>query len=479
MRRLVVGVTFLLVVSSGAAAGELAPCEDENLGPGAECGTIRVLEDRSRPNGRTIDLNTVVLRAGKPGDQAPLFALAGGPGQAATDLVGLALGPWAPVLERRDIVLVDQRGTGGSNKLDCPVDAAGDPDSVFGGLFDADALHACLGRMKEHADPRLYGTLEVVADLEQVRQTLGYDRAVLWGGSGGTRTALVWMKEHPDSVEAVLIDGVTPTWFRSPTPFAPGAQTVLDRVFEDCAAQADCQEAFPHLKAEFDKLLLMFAAGPVATFIQREDGTKVPVEMHRGDFVYAVRGMLYNSRGITVLPRTIHQAATSGDLSEFAQRYWQRQVGLRPVVAMGVHFGVICTEDMRFIDEREAADQAEGTFIGTYLLEQYGDVCAEWPRGDLPDDYLEPVTAAIPVLLVSGYYDPSTPAWLADEVAEHLPLSRHIVVRNEGHGAEFGCAREAAVQFLISGSLEDLGQVCEDAGPVAFEMASADEAARP
>jgi pimeloyl-ACP methyl ester carboxylesterase len=452
------------------SADELAPCGNEQLGPRAECGVVTVLEDRDEPDGRTIDLNLMVLRAAKPSGGAPLFVLAGGPGQGATDLAGLALGPLAPVNEERDIVLVDQRGTGSSNKLDCPVDAADDPSAVFGVLFDPVQLHSCLGKLTGHADPGLYGSLEIVADLEEVRERLGYGKAVLWGASGGTRTALVWMKEHPNSVEAVAIDGVTPTWFRSPTAFAPGAQAALERVFEDCAAQASCAAAYPDLVDEFGQLVAMFDDGPVTTFVTRDGGERVPVEMHLGDFGYSVRGILYSSRSITQLPRLIHQAASARDLSEFAQRYWQRQVGLRPFVAMGVHFGVICSEDMPFIEASEVPEQTEGTFLGTYLLEQYGAICAFWPGGELPDDYLQPVTADIPTLLVSGYYDPSTPAWLADEVAEHLPRSRHVVVRNEAHGAEFGCARSAMVDFLRSGSLEGLGPVCEDVGPIEFAV---------
>jgi pimeloyl-ACP methyl ester carboxylesterase len=470
MKNSLAATALACAIGSSAMAADLGPCEDENLGPNADCGTISVLEDRGKPEGRTIDLNVIVLRGDEAAGRSPVFVLAGGPGQAASDMAGLVLGVWPPVRETRDVVLVDQRGTGGSNRLDCPVDAAGDPASVFGKLWDREAFRVCLEAISQHADPRLYGSLEVVADLEQVRRELGYDKAVLWGASGGTRTALVWMKEYPEAVEAVLIDGVTPTWFRSPTAFAPGAQASLDHVFEDCAAQESCGAAYPNLRQQFDRLMALFADGPVETSIRNQDDVEVPIEMHRGDFAYAVRGMLYNSRGTTVLPRIIHEAATGGDVSEFAQRYWERQVGVRPIVAMGVHFGVICTEDMAFIDDEVAAEQSRGTFLGDYLLRQYGAVCADWPRGELPDDYLEPVTEEIPVLLVSGYYDPSTPAYFADQVAEHLPNSRHILVRNEGHGAEFGCAREAAIRFLISGSLEGLGPVCEDAGPIEFEV---------
>ena len=350
------------------------------------------------------------------------------------------------------------------------MDAAEDPASVFGQLFDREAIAGCLERVSEHADPRLYGSLQVVADLEEVRKSLGYEQVILWGGSGGARTALVWMKEYPDSVEAVLIDAVTPTWFRAPTSFAPGAQASLDRVFADCAAQEGCRAAYPALEAEFASLMDRFAGGAVSTSIARDDGTEVPVEMDRGDFGYALRGILYSSRSTRSLPRMIHDAAVSEDLREFAQLYWRRQVALRPVVAMGVHFSVICTEDMPFIETKSATELAAGTFLGEYLMEQYAGACAEWVQGDLPDDYLEPVTADIPVLLVSGEYDPATPPSLAAEVAVHLPNSRHIMVPNEGHGAEFGCARQAAIDFLESGSLEGLGSVCQDAGPIVFEV---------
>lgn len=320
-----------------AASVELGRCDDERLGQRAECGIVTVAEDRSRPDGRTVGLRVVVLRAAQSSGKAPLFALAGGPGQGATDLAELALGPWQSVLEVRDVVLVDQRGTGGSNRLDCPNRAAEDPASAFGKLFDPANIRGCLERTTAHADPTLYGTPRVVDDLERVRRDLGYDRVVLWGGSGGTRTALVWARRHPETVEA-----------------------------------------------------------------------------------------------------------------------------------MGVHLAVVCSEDVPFVDRERAADSAAGTFLGTYLVEQYTAACEAWRAEPVAESFLEPVRSNVPTLLVSGYYDPSTPAWMAEEVARHLSRSRHLVVRNEAHGAEFGCARQATVEFLRSGSLEGLGAVCEGVGPVEF-----------
>ena len=396
--------------------------------------------------------------------------LAGGPGQGATDLAELALGPFAPVRETRDMVLVDQRGTGKSNLIDCPVDAAEDPGDVFGHLFDPGYVRSCLKKIKEHADPTLYATDHVVDDLDAVREQLGYDKVLLWGGSGGTRTALVWMRRHPKSVVGALLDGVAPTDFKSPSTMARGCQDTIDKMFAECRAQENCQSAFPKLETEFAQLMKLFEDGPVSTFILNQQGEQVPVDMHRGDFAYAVRGVIYRSRSLAKLPQMIHQAAEAEDIQPFAQMYWQRQVGLRRVVAMGVHFGIYCSGDLPFIAEDEVASFTEGTFVDRYLYNQYNGACEVWEATPVAQSFLDPVESDIPVLVISGYYDPSTPPSLGDAVARHLANSRHIVARNESHGAEFGCARPAAVQFLTTGTLEDLGPVCEDVGPVEYEV---------
>ncbi len=455
---------------SACAADKLEPCSSERFGADARCGKMTVPENRDTGDGRTIDLNIVLLPATGPEEKTPLFLLAGGPGQAGTDLVELALGPFAPVRQVRDIVLVDQRGTGGSNRIDCPVDAAESPQDVFGNLFDPSQIRDCLKKVTQHADPTLYTTDQVVDDLDAVREWLGYDQVFLWGGSGGTRTALIWMRRHPERVVGALLDGITPSDFKAPSTFARGCQNSLDRVFAECRKQEDCHAAFPNLEAEFDTLMSLFDDGPVATHIVDQQATNVRVEMHRGDFTYAVRGLIYRSPSLAKLPAMIHQAAETGETHSFAQAYWQRQVGLRPVVAMGVHFSVFCSEDLPFISEEEVEGFTENTFVGRYLYDQYYGACREWEAAPVDRSFLQPVKSEIPVLLFSGYYDPSTPASLGEQVAAHLPNSRHVVVRNESHGAEFGCGRQAAIDFMISGSLDDLGPICEDVGPIQYEV---------
>lgn len=471
MARVLGSFCSAMMVAAGAGAVEFTPCAEYGPDDRAECTSITVLEDRARPDGRTIELHVVVLRAETPRPgRAPVFFLAGGPGQGATDLAGIVLGPYAAVRGDRDVVLVDQRGTGGSNLLDCRSNADEDPGAAFGGLYDPERVAECREMALTHADPRFYGTSHVVADLDEVREALGYASVVLWGGSGGTRTALVWLREHPERVEAVALDGVAPTDFRAPSGYARGCQDALDHVFEDCEVQTSCNEAYPDLRADFERLLRRFDDGPVRTFVTRED-TRVDVEMHRGDFAYAVRGILYRSALIRELPKMIHEAAASNDLSAFAQLHWERAVGLAPFVAMGVHWSVFGTEDVPFIDSTRVAELTEGTFVGRYLIDQYTAACKAWGgRGTLPAGFHDPVRSEAPVLLLSGYYDPSTPPHVAEKVARHLPNSRHIVVRNEGHGAGFSCARQVVTDFLIHASLEGLGPACEDVGAIEFTV---------
>ena len=461
-------VSFVAAPSS--AAEQLGACKNERFGADARCGRITVFEDRAANTGRTLDLNLILLPATGSEIKEPLFLLAGGPGQGGTDLVELALGPFASVREHRDMVLVDQRGTGESGRIDCPVDAAEAPQDVFGNLFEPKATRACLQEVKKVADPTLYTSALVVDDLDQIREQLGYKKVLLWGGSGGTRTALVWMRRHPERVVGALLDGVAPTDFRAPSTMARGCQETIDAMISECGRQEDCRAAFPNLGADFEKLLSLFSEGPVTTYVVDPKGDQIPVQMFRGDFTYAVRGIIYRSRSLAKLPFMIHQAAEAGDIQPFAQAFWQRQVGLRAYVAMGVHFGIYCAEDLPFINEKEVAGFTDGSFVGRYLYDQYQGACQEWEAKPVDKAFLQPVKSDIPVLIYSGFYDPSTPPALGERIATHLPNSRHVVVRNDSHGAEFGCGRAAAVQFLTTGSLEGLGPICEDVGPIHYEV---------
>ncbi len=458
------------------AASLLAACPEGRFATGALCGRLPVLEDRARPDGRTLDLAIVLLPATEKNDpklREPLFLLAGGPGQAATDLLTLVQGPLAPVREHRDIVLVDQRGTGDSNPLDCPNGSARDPQRAFGQLFDPENVRTCAERLAGRADVRLYATSHAVDDLEQVRRTLGYERVVLWGGSGGTRTAQIWLRRHPESIAAMLLDGVTPNDFRAPSGYAAGVDRSFERMAEDCRSQPSCQARYSDLTGDLERILHRFDDGPVIANLQTNERGVTPVEMSRDDFGYALRGQLYNARSIATLPGRIAEAASSGNLDFFAQALWERDVALRTAVAMGVHWAVFCAEDIPFLERERIPELTDGTVLGTYLIDQYRSACEAWPHEPVGREFLEPVHSTVPTLLISGYYDPSTPPEGAERAAEQLSRNRHLVVRNQSHGAEFGCARELVTEFLSSSFVAgdpfaQLPGVCEGVGPIVF-----------
>ena len=210
--------------------------------------------------------------------------------------------------------------------------------------------------------------------------------------------------------------------------------------------------------------------GPVPTEIRDRRGRSVEVEVTAGDVAYAVRGLLYNQAGVRRLPRMITEAARSGDLTELAQSHYGRSLALRggTVLSLGVHLSTYCSEDIPRIRPDEVDRRVEGTLVGRYLVDQYSGACEAWPVEPAPAEWFEPVRSDSPVLLVSGWYDPSTPDVAAEQVRRGLSNSRHIVVRDAGHDAGFGCAAPAMVDFLKSASLEGFHDPCGDR-PIRFD----------
>jgi pimeloyl-ACP methyl ester carboxylesterase len=460
-------VPFLLLASLGTgpqsagAPGPLQPCE-AGQGRGAtpaECGTVTVFENRPSQHGRTLGIHFLVLRSTSGPSREALFMLAGGPGQGA--IATFAVTPWVgPVRATMDLVLVDQRGSGRSHALNCDVTATTDPAGTFGAMYPADWARRCRDLLSVDADLTQYTTDAAVQDLEDVRAALGYDKIALYGGSYGTRMAQAYMRRYPSHVKAAVIDGVVPFDNKLPVTYAASAQLALDRIVAACAATPACAQAHPALRGDFTGLLHRFDGGPVPTTVSLSGGTLVPVMMSRGDFAYAVRGLLYDPAANRTLPDVIGRAVTSGDLHEFAQSYWQRQVAFSRDFAYGLHFSVFCSEDLPFISEADITEATAHTFLGRYVIDEYRRACALWPRGRIASDYRTPVTVSVPTLLVSGYFDPATPPEFAERIAKSLPLAHLVVAPTGSHGSAAGCPRAAVLQVLIGGKLDDLPDAC-------------------
>lgn len=426
----------------------LAPCRLEGLGVEARCGTYRVFENRATRQGRELDLRVAVVPALSASARPdPLFILVGGPGQAATEAGAQLAEALREVRGKRDIVLVDQRGTGKSHPLDCAGDAAPALAERFAPAQGGDETRACQAALD--ADTALYTTPLAVDDLDEIRGALGYERINVWGGSYGTRAALVYLRQYPDRVRSLVLDGSAPTAIQLPMFVARDAQRALDLLYADCEADAACQRAFPRARQQLASVLAQLGEQPYeARAVHPRTGAPLILRIEREGFASVLLNLLYVPDLAGLIPLGVDRAA-GGDYGPLiaAADAFSGAVQL----STGMFLSIVCAEDVPRIREAQALQVAQGTFLGSEWLTRWRLECTEWRAAALPDAYFEPVTGDAPTLLLSGYLDPVTPPSWGEEVAKHLSHSRHVVVAGAGHGVSvLGCVPELIDEFLDS-----------------------------
>lgn len=440
----------------------LQPCHVPNLNIEVRCGTYEVYEDRVAHQGRKISLHIVVVPASAANPAPdPAFWLHGGPGAAATTSVANVEGGFLEgVRENRDVVFVDQRGTGQSNPLMCSVgDDPADLQSFFGELFPADKVRDCRQRLEKIADLRLYTTPIAMDDLDEVRGALGYDRINLVAASYGTIAAQVYMRQHPDHVRSVFLLGVAAPSFKQPLPFARGAQHALDLLFQDCAADSACQNAFPKLRDEFDAVMSRFDKGPVeATLIHLPDKKKQTIQILRVNFVERLRLMLYTTRSASFVPLIIHRVYEN-DYLPFEAAALSANVG--GALSRGMYFSVTCAEGVPFITEQDITTETQATFVGPGRVRAHIAACKEWVKGNVPPGYTDFVKSDAPVLLISGELDGASPPWFGESIVKYLPHGRQVKIRYSGHQFDT-CVPGILTNFVNKGSVDGLDTSCTE-----------------
>jgi pimeloyl-ACP methyl ester carboxylesterase len=471
-RRLVLGVAVAVLTVSCATipmvdnarearrppAIQLSACPLPRSTDTVLCGTHEVFEDRASQAGRRIALNIVVLPATGPAAAPdPLFVLIGGPGLGAASLVTGATATSMQVIRRdRDLVFVDQRGTGKSAAHACPFAEGTTMQRGFNDLFPPDEVRACRERLDGIADVRLYTTPIAMDDLDEVRAALGYDAINLYGISYGAHAALQYLRQHPRRVRSMTIVGVSTPAAKQPLTFARAAQDAMDRLIEDCGADTACRRAFPSLAADFETVLRAFDNGPVTfQMVNPARALTETVSMSRGVFVERLRLMLYDLESASRVPYVIHRAA-HGDWLPFATR---SPTGVAAGVS-AMYLTVTCSETMPRITEEDVVRESRDTFVGEYRTRTHMRACAQWPRGDVPPAFYEPVRGAAPVLMLSGELDPATPPHLATTAARALPNSRQVVIRNAAHAYWYGCMQTMVAEFVAKASARDLDIAC-------------------
>jgi pimeloyl-ACP methyl ester carboxylesterase len=426
------------------------PCRLKGVEHEALCGVVRRPLDPAMPQGVQIDVHYAVLPAlarNKRND--PVFFFAGGPGQAAVRMAGPLSKRYARFSNRRDLVFVDQRGTGLSAPLVCPGDderAALQP--LADGLDEAkrlERLTACRTTLQKlpHGDLRQYTTTIAMGDIDAVRAALGVEQINAIGASYGTRAVLEYQRQFPQRVRRAVIDGVAPPDMVLPVSFSPDNQTAMEAVLAGCQAQDACKKRYPNLRAEWQQLLRSLPL--TATVTHPLTGREERLTITRDQVLNAVRLPLYVPMLAAGLPGAIHDAAQQrfAPLLGLASAMDGPGAGL----ATGMHLSVVCAEDAPRMAE---AKEAPGADFGKLQAEFYAQACANWPRGQVSDAFYRIGAAPAATLVLSGGADPATPPRHGERVAKLLGAkARHVVVPQAGHGTlSLACMRDAVVRFV-------------------------------
>ena len=446
---------------------------DPDTGHKISRGTFAVYEDREAQRGRKIHLDVVILHAKGPNIQPdPFFEFAGGPGADVTPRWERYRNSW--IRDDRDIVLVSQRGTGGDNRLDCPKAADdGDVQGYLGPLFRDDIFKECRDKLSKNFDLTKYSTPLAADDVNDLRRALGYNKINIAGTSYGSRMGLVYLRRHPETVRTATLSGLVPIAFRNPLYHARNFHNAIRVLFAECANDPDCHAAYPHLEDEYLAILDRLEQEPAEVSIPHPVTEEpVTVLLDKNGFTEGLRTTMYSGSRTRLVPYLIHRAF-EGDLQPFAERAVASSRGIRRSLALGMLLSVICAEDMDRVTEKDIVDIATWTDAGDGRVRSQKAACEYWPRTDIPDDYGDPVSVDVPVLLLSGNVDPVTPPEWGEETGRHLPNSLHLVVPG-AHGVGGNCIRSIEQQFLKSGTLEGLDVSCAaQLKPGAFKISDA------
>ncbi len=452
----------LYTAPADAQQGEgIVSCRVAGIPHEARCGHVTRPLDPARPGGVGIDVHYVVVPAIARSKVAePIFLIAGGPGQSAIDVAPSVMPLFQRLNRRRDIVFVDQRGTGRSAPLKCDDELA----LSLADQADFDLAVARLDRCRRalqalpHGDLRFFTTSLAMDDLDAVRARLGAARIDLVAVSYGTRAALEYLRQHPQHVRRVVLDGVAPPDMALPASMSGDAQAALDALFQACAAEATCAQRHGTLRSDWESTLARLpqrvsAAHPLT-------GRTESFTLTREMLLQAVRQALYVPAWSAALPPALQDAA---------QGRYEPLFGLASIragrrastPAMGMHFSVLCAEDAPLLS---GTVDAPGASFGTSFGRLYQRVCEPWPKADVPASFRQVPASPVPALLLSGGIDPVTPPRHGERVARALGArARHVVVPNAGHGVlSVGCMSDVLHRFIEEE--DDVKALAVDAG---------------
>jgi len=449
---------FILTTLAAAQIGRalplaLQPCSAPGIERSARCGTIEVLENPDRPGSRKLEIHFAVIQAANGHARPdPVVPLLGGPGEAAIKAGQMFVERLAPMLNDRDLLLVDQRGAGQSGALRCRFFSPDDPAESLQNLFPLVRVESCAKRLTTHADLTQYSYRRFADDLEKVRRTLGYGPLNLFAGSYGTRAAQVFVRTYPASVRTMYLGSVVPIDIAIPLPDAKAGQSMLERTFAACEADASCRSAFPHVRDEFSQIMERLASGHVFVNVPGHAGT---IALSQGRVAEWFRSLLYRPSSAERLPWLIHQAS-KGDWAHIVEGILEDSRDADNDLSLGLLLSITCSDDLPFVRQEEVAAATRSTFLGDWRLRQQQAACDTWPHSVAPASYREPIQTQIPTIFVSGDSDGGTPLWFTEHAAPGFQNRVEVVMRNRGHTEWAPCIETLYQHFVNQGSVEGI-----------------------
>jgi len=414
---------------------KLGACQDES-DPTLMCGTVTVYENPETRQGNMINLNVVVIPAVRKGSSGmPIFWLDGGPGIAASKGVNFFANSRNLYRRNHDIVLIDVRGTGKSNPLNCPqIQEKNNLESHFKEMLPSDAVEECFNSLSQSADLTQYTTTNIAYDIDEVRKFLEYEKISLYGLSYGSRVAQAYMKLFPQSVQSSVLWSPMPIELKVPVYHAQFAQQSIERLFIDCAKDEICRNAYPTFRQEFMTLQKLGEEGPFQYIRINEAGEDEVIEIPWHAFHTKIRDLMKIPLGMRQLPYLVNQAY-NGNFQPFVSLFPEEST-YNDYISLGMYLSITCTEDVPFIDPEYAAYLSANTFVGNYRVEQQKQACNSWISGSIPDDFTEPLVSDIPTLILTGYFDPITPPEMAETLVKTLSNGHLITIPTMSHTFE-------------------------------------------
>lgn len=447
-----------------------------------ECGYLVVMENRQKKGSGLIRLPIIILKSNSPSPAPdPVLRTLGGPGASSLRMVrGRKASPW---LNNRDQIIFEQRGTRYAQpNLDCPeVDAArfdnakANLDENTSILREVAAAKKCRERLvKEGTDLAAYDSTQSAADINDLRNVLGYQKVNLYGVSYSARLMLEVMRNYPEGLRSVVLESTLPPSVNYDEVGVDAAVRALNVLFKNCAADEQCNKAYPKLEQMFYDLVRRANERPILfVIVQTSPGETFTIKLDGNDITTWVLDYLLSGdpEGIAAAPSEVFQVA-KGDARPLTA-YAESKAGPGGFRAWGMRYSVWCREEFPFENRRTIAAQSNrySELRGYSIQAPMLAICDVWGVPPAKPAANKPVVSDIPTLIFSGEYDAYTPPSWGQLAAQTLRHSYYYEVPGVGHGPGFSskCARDMIAAFFDNPSVAP-NDACLKAPPLKFTI---------